>query len=49
LRKAERDLLDKSHRHVLRKNGVDFVEISGDWEERFERAKGRVDLILGRE
>jgi HTH-type transcriptional repressor of NAD biosynthesis genes len=44
LREADRNLLDHSHRRVLAAHHIDFVEIKGDWEERFEKA---VEEICG--
>lgn len=38
LDEAERNALDKSHRETLQAAGIAFVEISGNWEERFRKA-----------
>jgi HTH-type transcriptional repressor of NAD biosynthesis genes len=38
----ERNKLDESHRNVLKENKVNFLEISGSWEE---REKSAIDLI----
>jgi HTH-type transcriptional regulator, transcriptional repressor of NAD biosynthesis genes len=40
-----RNKLDGSHRQILKAKKVDFVEISGSWEERFEKAVGYINLI----
>ncbi len=46
LSEAERDLLDASHRKVLSAHEIEVVEISGGWEERFERAVECINEIL---
>ena len=48
LSKNERDLLDVSHRQILTDHNINFVEINGNWEERFERALKEIDLILNK-
>ena len=42
LNENDRNLLDMSHRAVLKEHQIDFVEIKGGWQERFEKA---VELI----
>jgi HTH-type transcriptional repressor of NAD biosynthesis genes len=42
----ERNLLDQSHRQILAERNIDFVEISGNWEERFQQAKLQIDRFL---
>ena len=42
LHEANRNALDQSHQEVLKRYGIDFVEIGGTWDERFDRA---VELI----
>lgn len=46
LTKADRDSLDRSHRQVLAAHQIEFVEISGSWEERFEQAIARVSKLI---
>jgi len=46
LSKEERDLLDASHRNVLAHHGIEVIEISGGWEERFDRAVECISEIL---
>lgn len=38
LSKSDRDRLDIAHRQVLKEYHINFVEISGDWDERFKSA-----------
>ena len=38
LSENDRNLLDLSHRQILIQHNIDIVEITGDWEERFEQA-----------
>lgn len=42
----ERNLLDQSHRQILTERNIEFVEISGSWEERFQQAKLQIDSLL---
>jgi len=46
MHEAERNALDRSHRAVLKQHGISFIEIQGDWEARFERAKMTIDEML---
>lgn len=45
LSKTDRDLLDAFHREVLKRCGIDYVEISGNWEERFSKAVACINRI----
>lgn len=36
--KSDRNLLDISHRQILQKHNIEIAEITGDWEQRFDRA-----------
>jgi len=38
LSESDRNLLDFSHREVLQMHGTEIIEISGNWEQRFEKA-----------
>lgn len=38
LSESDRNLLDISHRQILKQYKIDFVEIFGDWEQRFDKA-----------
>lgn len=38
LSEENRNLLDISHKQILSKYNIDFLEIAGDWEQRFENA-----------
>lgn len=46
LNEAERNLLDLSHRSVLRDHHIDFIEISGSWEMRFKQSVEEIDRII---
>ena len=46
LNKADRDLLDQSHRMVLAGHQINFVEISGNWQNRFEQAVSEVSKLV---
>ena len=46
LSKRERNLLDASHRKTLQDYHIRFEEISGDWEERMEKAVACIDRLL---
>ncbi len=38
LSENDRNLLDISHRKILKQHNIDFTEITGDWEQRFNKA-----------
>lgn len=38
LDETNRNLLDLSHRKILKQHNIDIVEIRGNWEQRFEKA-----------
>jgi HTH-type transcriptional regulator, transcriptional repressor of NAD biosynthesis genes len=46
--KAQRDLLDVSHRSVLKDAGIAFVAVSGNWDTRLARAIELVNLLLNK-
>jgi HTH-type transcriptional repressor of NAD biosynthesis genes len=46
---SERNLLDQSHRQVLKENNISFVEISGNWEERFNQAVKHINQTIAAE
>ncbi len=46
LSKADRNLLDLSHRRTLTAHNIDLVEINGDWEQRFQLAVSKIDSLL---
>jgi len=48
LDKSNRDLLDLSHRTILREKNIKFVEIEGDWEQRFKRTLKEIELIINK-
>ncbi|SDC33767.1 AAA family ATPase [Williamwhitmania taraxaci] len=48
LSEAERNLLDLSHRQVLTDHNIDIVEISGNWNKRFEIAVEQINQLIAR-
>lgn len=46
LEEKARDLLDAQHRKTFKQNRVEFVEIKGDWEEKFQKAVKIVDELF---
>ena len=48
LSETDRNLLDLSHREILKQHNIDFVEIIGNWDERFEKAVEQIDKITGK-
>ncbi|MCE3075123.1 AAA family ATPase [Chryseobacterium gwangjuense] len=42
----ERNTLDESHRKVLKENKIDFLEISGTWEERENMAIDCIEKLI---
>jgi len=46
LSETDRNLLDLSHREILKQHSIDLVEISGNWEQRFEKAVKQIDKII---
>ncbi|NIG56557.1 AAA family ATPase [Chitinophaga sp. Cy-1792] len=48
LSETERDLLDQSHRQTLHKYGLQYEEITGSWDARFEQAVQLITQLLQR-
>lgn len=46
LSEAERNKLDHSHRQVLIDHNIEIIEISGNWNERFEKAIGQINQLI---
>ncbi|MVT09368.1 AAA family ATPase [Chitinophaga tropicalis] len=46
LSEEERNLLDVSHRKTLEKYGINYIEICGDWEQRFEQAATAIEAFF---
>jgi HTH-type transcriptional repressor of NAD biosynthesis genes len=46
LSEEERNLLDLSHRQALADHDISFVEITGNWEQRFEKAKEYINKLI---
>lgn len=46
LEEHDRNRLDIHHRKHLQKSNVDFIEISGNWQERFEKSVQLIDQLI---
>jgi HTH-type transcriptional repressor of NAD biosynthesis genes len=46
LNKADRDLLDISHRNNLKQHQIQTIEIFGNWLERFEKSKKYINKLI---
>ena len=46
LSESDRNLLDLSHRKILKEKNIKFVEINGNWTQRFEKTLKEIDLII---
>ena len=46
LSEAERNLLDLSHRQVLKGHNIEIIEVKGDWDERFEKAVEQINKLI---
>jgi HTH-type transcriptional regulator, transcriptional repressor of NAD biosynthesis genes len=46
LKETHRNQLDVSHRSILAENKINFVEISGNWKERFEKSVFEIEKII---
>lgn len=46
LSETDRNQLDISHRTTLLKHQIEFIEITGNWEERFEKAVQIINKLL---
>jgi HTH-type transcriptional repressor of NAD biosynthesis genes len=46
LSETDRNLLDLSHRKILKQHNIDFIEIRGNWEQRFEKAVEQINNII---
>ncbi len=46
LSETERNLIDLSHRQVLKDHNVDIVEIKGGWDERLEKAVEQINKLI---
>lgn len=42
----ERNKLDISHREMLKEHNIPYIEISGNWDERFEKAVDKIDRLI---
>ena len=43
---AKRNLLDLSHRKILKDHNVNVIEIKGDWDERFEKSVKEINQLV---
>lgn len=48
LSEEDRNLLDDSHRRMLAKYNIGFEEITGNWEQRFERSVALIEKLISR-
>jgi HTH-type transcriptional regulator, transcriptional repressor of NAD biosynthesis genes len=46
LNEKERDILDQFHRQTLTTHNIGFVEISGNWQNRFEQAIAEISKLI---
>lgn len=46
LNESDRNLLDISHRQILQQYNIDITEITGDWEQRFDKAVSKIKQKL---
>lgn len=46
LSREERDRLDSFHRQVLKEANINLVEITGNWEERFQLAIAQIKKLI---
>lgn len=48
LSEADRNLLDLSHRKILNLHNINYVEVKGNWEQRFKKAVEHISLLVKR-
>jgi len=46
LNETDRNLLDSSHRETLKHYNIDFIEIKGNWQQRFAKAVKYIDQLI---
>ncbi|GAB5526094.1 MAG: multifunctional transcriptional regulator/nicotinamide-nucleotide adenylyltransferase/ribosylnicotinamide kinase NadR [Roseivirga sp.] len=46
LSETERNKLDASHRQVLKDHHIHFIEIDGDWQERFDKSLLQIKMLI---
>ena len=46
LSESDRNLLDLSHRKILKEKHIKFIEIKGNWEQRLDKSVNEIDLML---
>jgi HTH-type transcriptional repressor of NAD biosynthesis genes len=46
LSEADRNLLDISHRQILSENNINFIEINGNWNNRFEKSIEHINKLI---
>lgn len=45
LNEANRNLLDISHRQVLQDDNIEIIEVTGNWQDRFEKAVEQINKL----
>lgn len=48
LSEADRNLLDLSHRKILNLHNINYVEVKGNWEQRFKKALEHITQLIKR-
>jgi HTH-type transcriptional repressor of NAD biosynthesis genes len=46
LSEVERNLLDLSYRKVLNDHNIEIIEVTGDWDERFEKTVEQIKKLI---
>lgn len=46
LNESDRNLLDLSHREILKQNNINFIEITGNWKQRFDKAIKEINELI---
>ena len=46
LNETDRNFLDFSHREILKQHNIKFIEIDGNWEERFEKSAEQIARLV---
>ena len=46
LSESNRNLLDKSHRQIIHQHNINITEITGHWEQRYEKAVEQINKLI---
>ena len=46
LSEENRNILDCSHRGILKEHHIDYIELSGDWNQKFQMAVEQIDQLI---